>query len=773
MGRKLHYLYADLETTTVKIPEEYSSPMEYYKVSKNPKFPMIYSWGILWDKEYKKIGIDANFKKEESQGLYGIEPKGYNKSTFIETISKIDVDAIMYFNNLKGFDGHFIINELDKMGYKIIPPFDIEYIDQLPLNIQKTYKTRAMTIKKNLFINSPTINSTYTNLKLESQAKANKYISKQIARHWKLLQPNEYAILTDSNTNIYEIKIGLSSTKKTKSTKKNRVLILRDNLLLFPSSIKKMGETLNKKFNETKYSKLDLDSNYDRTEKFKTLKEFENDGNELEYLMQDIYILFKFHREVEWFLPRNKWKMTIGSSAYKNWLETFGEQLLEKYLESNEVEEIIIERGAVRYVYGQKLYSTNQIKKHLVSTFLPTRWLDNIYNTDTNETFHNVIYKYANGGITMVNESHRGQFIQNLTFLDINSSYPAVMSSDSMVPYGAGIKGDGGKHYPFKFYRITVLKDITNENGLPFMHNEYADKREYLKTLKSGTSFRITSIKYERFLKYYKPDPDSYSVVVECSFKQIPMKVFYKKFISHWYNIKSTTDDPVVKEIAKLTLNSVSGKNGTKSVREFKVWDQIDKEWYDSFRTLDSKYYLPLYVATIELGQCALIDAIDERYNQFVYCDTDSLAIKDFQPQDFPTIEMHETKLGAWGIDFKGYGIFRRPKQYLLKNDSGKVKIAYAGINLNRNILPDNELKDFEENLKHYEKLQLEDFIYGKVITNQLRSYKLIGYGVLLVDIEKDIKPIWDKNYGVLTEQKYFLPEHFNDTLKKLKLFHK
>lgn len=768
MGRKVHYLYADLETTSVEIPKEYKSPLDYYNNCKNPIYPMIYSWGILWDSKYKEIGIKQNIKFKETTGIYNIEPDGYKKSKFIETISQINVDSVMYFNNLKGFDGHYLITELDKMGYKMIPPFDIDYIDQLPLNIQETYKERAIRIKKSLLKNSPTINSSYTNYKLESQRKADKYIAKQIERNWKLLQPNEYSLLTDSNANIYEIKIGLNSTKITGKTKKYRVLIIRDNLLLFPSSIKNMGETLNKKYNTTEYSKLDLSSNYLRYKRFKSLKEFENDGNELEYLLQDIYILFKFHKEIEWFLPRNEWKMTIGSSSYQQWQQTFGTQLLEEYISHGQVEQITIERGAIRYIFKEKMYSTNQLKKHLVSLYLPTKWLDKVYDAETNETFHNILYKYANGGITMVNEQYRGQFVEDITFIDINSSYPSVMSSDAFVPYGAGIKGDGGKKYPFKFYRITPLRNITNKKGFPFLHNEYASKREYLKTLKIGTSYRMTSIKYERFLKYYNPDPNSYKIEIECSFKQIPIKTFYKKFISYWYEIKQTTKDPVIKTLSKLFLNSLSGKNGTKSVREFKIWDAEDKEWYSGNRILESKYYLPLYIATIELGQCKLIDAIDDKYDQFVYCDTDSLAIKNFKPADFPTIEMHESKLGAWGVDFKGYGIFRRPKQYLLKNDHNKYKIAYAGINLDRNVLGDEDLAIHEQTLKHYENIKFKDFILGKFINNQIRNYKLIGYGVLLVDIEKEIKPVWNKHYGVLTEQKFFLPEHFDDTLKKL-----
>ncbi|MCS5737344.1 DNA polymerase, partial [Herbiconiux daphne] len=77
------------------------------------------------------------------------------------------------------------------------------------------------------------------------------------------------------------------------------------------------------------------------------------------------------------------------------------------------------------------------------------------------------MFNWYDGGITHVNENYRGQFVDNLTFLDINSSYPSQMVKDVDIPIGEGVKGDV-KGFDFKFYTLIPKKTIINKSGIPF-----------------------------------------------------------------------------------------------------------------------------------------------------------------------------------------------------------------------------------------------------------------------------------------------------------------
>ena len=59
----------------------------------------------------------------------------------------------MYFNNLKGFDGHFIIPILDNAGYENVLDFDISEIKELDPITQNQYLKRYLRIQDNLFTN--------------------------------------------------------------------------------------------------------------------------------------------------------------------------------------------------------------------------------------------------------------------------------------------------------------------------------------------------------------------------------------------------------------------------------------------------------------------------------------------------------------------------------------------------------------------------------------------------------------------------------------------
>lgn len=777
--KKLHYLYADFETTKVDIDlNKWKSVNDYYRNSKSPVYPQVYSWCMLWNKNVK-TGIKPNTFKDNTAGVYGIEKKN-SFSEFLKQIETITVDSIMFFNNLRKFDGHFLLPMMDESGYTYIPPFEIDDIDDLPSDTQSLFKKRFLKIKNSLLKNSKTIREKYNTYKdMNEVDKAKKYLYKQIERNWKLLLPKEYSVMTDGNGNIYEIKIGLGSSKRTKGNKKNRALIIRDNLFLFPSSIANMGKTLNEvwdisyekgllskeEYESKKNSFSKLESKYDRATLYNSLKEFEEDGNEKDYLIQDVYILLKFHEMIERFIPRSKWKMTIGSTTYKEWESDTGGKLVNDQIAKGNVGIKTLKRGVKRYIYCGKEYTTENLKRRLLKQILPTKWMEELYSDDSDETCYEVLYKYFTGGLTFVNEKFRGQYLENITFIDRNSHYPSEQVSDAYVPVGKGVKGNH-KDYPFKFYKITINKDITNVKGLPFLYDDKADKREYLTTLKRGMVVRFTSITMSRFLKYYNPPKGSYKTEVEFSFRQTKISKLFGEYIRKWYEKKSNAINPTMKFIAKLFLNNNWGKLAMKIFRDYKVWSPSEQIWYDCEKMTSSNYYLPLGIVVPELGRMSLVDSVGENYETCAYGDTDSIVMIDFNPKNHPNIEIHPTKIGCWDYEIKGSGLFRRPKQYLVKNES-KTKIAYSGLNLDRLELEGSKDEKFLK--KHIEKITFEDMVIGKSINNQLTSNRLPSKGVLISQNEKDIKPIWNKDYKPLTEQKFITYEDYLPSLQKIR----
>lgn len=794
--KKIYHLYADFETTTVALPEGYKNLREYFR-SPNAKLPEIYSWCILYDNTFN-VGLKhhENAEHKETKGVVGIEKPNAKTSYFISIIEKLNKDCILYFNNLRKFDGFFLIPELDKSGYTYLPPFDIEDLTILPEKIQVKWKQRFNDLTEEFLSQDTKTRNKYFELKEVDKTQAREFLKKQINRKWKLLREKEYSVLTNEHGHIYEIKIGLPTTKRSGKIKRNRALIVRDNLYLFPSSVKEMGKTIVEynifkeygadtlkeykrkektkyprqiKRLEEKYFKLENEKGYQVFNRYKTFNEFKNDGNELQYLIRDVYILFKYHDIISNYFPRTSWRMTIGSVSYKEWVKHLGDRLLDIKKANKEIVEVYLKNGIKRIkdIKEDKVYTTGGAKRKYLEVLMPTKWLDFI-DRDMN-TYHQSLYQWMGGGITHVNEEYRGQFVEDVTVADINSSYPASMNCDVMVPYGRAMKGND-KNYPFKFYKLTLKQDITNKKGMPFLFLLNGDSKDWVRKLKAGQVFRFTSITYERFIKHYNPPKGSYTLKVEYSFKQIPIKTFFGSFIDKWYTTKQNAINPIIKMIAKLFLNSLYGKTATKQFKKFMVWDQEDKDWYKGHNIVPSKYYLPLGICITEIARMKLVDAVADRYKDFVYCDTDSIFMKNWKAEEFPHIELDPNKLGAWDIEFNGYGLVRRPKQYLFKNNDGKTKVAYAGVDMQATM----NISDDPEDIKEVESLKLltfEDMITGKTIGKKLKSFKVVGAGIVLMKTEQEIPPIWYKHYSVLREQKYFAPEHFKETLKQIKIF--
>lgn len=767
--KKIVYAYADLETTYVVLPKKYKDYNEYYLKEKNPSFPKIYSWCVMC--EEKLIDLELfNVEFDEQRAVYsyfGIEGK-----KFIEFLKLINKDTKIYFNNSKGFDAHFILPLLDKEGYtNVVPLFDKElkavkntnYIKNLKLyrdnRFNDLYKILTPYIQKN----------NLNDLQI-------KYL---IEKKWTMLLENEYRLMVNGNTQIYQMTIATDQVYWSQGIKRNRVIQIRDNLLLFPTSIRKMGETIanyhinklgwDKKKAEEEFFKQEI--NYNRVDLYKNYKEFENDGNEKQYLKQDVYILYSFHKLLEKYLPRKNWKLTAAATAYKMWLNAFNKSYLQKYVDKKIVVKVNVKNGGYKLKYKNTLYTPQKLAKLLLNELIPTKWLNR--ESDLFKTNHQEIYQWYFGGISMVSEEFRGKLVENITILDINSSYPNQMNLNVECPIGVGVRGDV-KDFGFKLYEMYVKKEIKNTNGMPFLFNIFDKKRNYRRVLKPGMVVQLNTYEYDRFLRFYMSNSKSYDLKVCWSFKTTPIKNFFKEYVNEWYEVKKQAGidtNPILKLIAKMFLNSLYGKFGTKSLRESKLWVSQEARWLSQEQSISSEFYLPIAIAITSLARMQLVDACGENFKKFVYCDTDSLFIKDFDNKDF-NLHLDGEILGAWDIEKVGLtGIVRRSKQYLLLDKNNKKKVAFAGINFDKNYAEDEEALNYIEGFeKIIDTLSLYDFINGEDINAQNSPFRVVGEGIIITENVKRIKPIWE--YEKLPEQKYYQQVHFKETIKKINKFY-
>lgn len=654
----------------------------------------------------------------------------------------------------------------------------------------------------------------------------------------KLLQKdyqNNFQIETDKKFDKkdkpeYYISTMVNKTKKiydiTYHAGKNAVRI-SDNNLLFQGSIKGFGESLsllhqkretdkgkdywdniyNKKVlknyryvkvkNKKKLKKVEIKrkaiKGYQRFELYKDWEEFFYDGNELEYLMQDTFVLAEYQKFMQEIFPRKKWKMTAGASAYHNWKAMFSEKLLNEEIKLGNIQEIKLERGLRKYHVFKPTYQLNvseeKVKNTLFNRYFGEKQIEWLTEKNEKGIYHweHLKQKYYHGGMSWTNEKWVGKYVKNVYVFDYKSSYPARLYSLAKSPYGEAIIGDTDDvNYDYKLRKITIKKDMVIEKGyrpfIPFLrlnNNGTPLALNWLGELDEITNFDgvyLSECEYQHFIKLYHSknpkikDEDCYDVEVEYSFKSKPARFFFGDYIEFWFTIKEQAKkehNSIMAAIAKLMLNSLYGKFGTNIERESNYWDNEDGDWVsyttNTIEDGDLTYYIPFAIFTTAEGRMALVDSIGNRDDRVAQGDTDSFMASTTLGKKF-LFNFDKMKDGVSEIENLGkcdcendeksegkalHGVFRRSKQYGLWCGRSLVKFAYAGINTkvspNEKEYTEEGYELDEENFETVKNiLKPRDLIYGKIIPNQLESVKVANYGVLLCKTDKRITPIWD-----------------------------
>lgn len=724
-----------------------------YETTKEDK-PRIYIWTATVDKDAEIIN-SPNIRSKEYKNTttyYGI-----TDNSFIEFMQKIPFKGKFIAHNMSRFDGHFLYPLLERNGYKCISKHK-EIVDN----------NERFNFDKDRFIRVKEITDNWKENSIKRKRKiSDKDYTRQFDKNWNRPTENEYDMIMKHNKTIISMQVSrnIARTKRfNNKTESYDIINIWDSWLMCQGSIDSYGEALYKTaINKDKitdksekdkielyYKKMDMDHNVDTL--YNSFEELEQDGNRLDYAMQDTFILYSFMKEFGKIIKEDYWKSTIASMTIHFWINIFGDKLLTLYLANGS-----IRKTDKFYVYkktpNKKWFSEYKLKKYLIEELFPTKWLDKDDN-------HIKMYPSYGGGLVHVSEDKRGEILEDLYQYDVNSEYPSVMNSDTLFPWGEPITSDfdNNPKYNYKFYTITVLRPITNRHGLPFIDTIIVDKKrkEYRRTLPIGSIVKITSTNLDRFMKYYNVKKSDIKLETDFAFLSVKGSFMFKEFYDYWIGLKNKASEEgneLLKTIAKLFANSLYGKFGTKQLRKSKINLSVKQELEDIEKNIESKFYLPIACTVTEGGRAILVDAVGNNYDRFVYCDTDSITTIGSYKDN---LEIHKTKLGAWKEETSnGVGIFRRGKQYLIKTGNS-FKFKYAGVNIDL-VITDKTFKKCP--------VKWSDMIKGCPIPNQLKSVKIHGVGVRLDEIEKQITPIW--SFNKMDEQIKYKPEHFINDLKK------
>lgn len=285
------------------------------------------------------------------------------------------------------------------------------------------------------------------------------------------------------------------------------------------------------------------------------------------------------------------------------------------------------------------------------------------------------------GGRCQVNPLFEGRTIYNVKRYDVNSMYPAVMSSCE-IPYGKPIRCEIPGRYKFELYKVDI-KFKLKDGHMPSLLKKnvmWAEGSYYIESDGLETLY-ISNIDLEILQRHY--DIESLIYLEIFGFKT--MKGIFSNYINKWYIIKNENKG-AKRAIAKLMLNSLYGKFGSRCKGSSKI-PYLDEDGVLCFATTPEmdmkKYYLPVAIAIVSYAHLIIDDAIvSTGFDKFVYCDTDSVhTIGDLDPDIVDNFILGKFKLE--GIELKSKYIRQKTYCYceLGENNEMEYTITCAGMN--------------------------------------------------------------------------------------------
>lgn len=296
---------------------------------------------------------------------------------------------------------------------------------------------------------------------------------------------------------------------------------------------------------------------------------------------------------------------------------------------------IVKELGADRMTIGSSSY--NNILKYnpKIKELCP----------ELDDNFLIIWRKAFRGGRSQVNEKYKGKILHGVYRHDINSMY-AYIQYCKPLPIGKPIKITKRNSFKFELYHIKATFSL-KENHIPSLLKNggiFSDSKYYINS-ELDEELYITSIDYKLLEKNYH--------IFNAEF--IEMYGFYtstnlfKKYIEYYYTIKNESVG-AKRAFAKSMLVNAYGKFGSKLIDKAKyaVLENGVIKYVMGEDEKRKKYYLPIALAICSYAHELIDDAIDIiGYDNFVYCDTDSVHSLTKLPDDM----IHDKYLGKFKLE--------------------------------------------------------------------------------------------------------------------------
>ena len=257
---------------------------------------------------------------------------------------------------------------------------------------------------------------------------------------------------------------------------------------------------------------------------------------------------------------------------------------------------------------------------------------------------------------------------------DVNSLYPSVMRT-KLLPYGKPKYYEGNYRNVASFLKdehhlyIQKIKvpafelkegkmpNVQIRESLRFKSTEYQENNRYFdedlnKYRYEECIFTFTNIQLERFLDSYDT-PLGIEYIEGYMFKG--SHGLFDEYIDTFMELKKSGEG-ARKSTAKLMLNSLYGKFGTNPQKEERIINFEDgifkttnkDEEGNLLEYLSNSVYLPMASFITSYARDVLIEAVNNVFDRFLYCDTDSIHILG---NEVPNIPVDNKELGYWKLE--------------------------------------------------------------------------------------------------------------------------
>ena len=361
-------------------------------------------------------------------------------------------------------------------------------------------------------------------------------------------------------------------------------------------------------------------------------------------------------------------------------------------------------------------------------------------------TVDEFIRKSYKGGISYLKPEYEDKEIHNIKVFDVNSLYPWVMH-DCPLPVGYGsIVEDKPKDglYVVKFTAEFYVKSkrfpfLQMKNTPRYMNNEFI---EYSNGYEELT---MTSVDYENFKKNYKILDE-----LNHTYMKFDSKIgLLAPHIDHWMYKKKEYEAqglPFMRYVAKTMMNSFYGKTGTRTERQ-NVIPILENDKISYSKKIVNKcdpIYVPYATFVTSWARDKLINSALKVWNDFVYCDTDS--IHCFDSDNIP-LDIHPTDLGKWKDETANgaYEYARYIKQKTYCHARPDVMLGWQNSQQTG-----EEYKPFKEvveiraaglNVKSRTGIAFEDFKYGLTIPKANLKMHTVSGGAILLPTDWSLDP--------------------------------